>query len=111
MVLSLLIPLRRVLRLEDIITLRHVELMCKVTLATGSIVGYAYGMEFFSAWYSGNPYERYAFINRATGHYPWAYWTMISCNRSEQRRVGKKWKSRWWPVHYNKKNVGRDCIV
>jgi molybdopterin-containing oxidoreductase family membrane subunit len=80
MVLSLLIPLRRVLRLEDIITLRHVELMCKVTLATGSIVGYAYGMEFFIAWYSGNPYERYAFINRATGHYAWAYWTMITCN-------------------------------
>ncbi|MDB6067758.1 MAG: hydrogenase [Pedosphaera sp.] len=80
MVLSLLIPLRKVLKLEDIITLRHVELMCKVTLATGSIVGYAYGMEFFIAWYSGNPYERYAFINRATGHYAWAYWTMIGCN-------------------------------
>src|SRR6202030_189069 len=80
MVLSLLVPLRRLLHLEDIITVRHVELMCKVTLATGSIVGYAYGMEFFIAWYSGNPYERYAFINRATGHYAWAYWTMITCN-------------------------------
>jgi hypothetical protein len=45
------------LKLEDIITVRHVELMCKVTLATGSIVGYAYAMEFFIAWYSGNPYE------------------------------------------------------
>ncbi len=49
-------------------------------MATGSIVGYAYAMEFFIAWYSGNPYERYAFINRAIGHYAWAYWTMISCN-------------------------------
>src|SRR5580692_9168108 len=58
MVLTLLIPLRRMLHLEEIITVRHVELMCKVTLATGSIVGYAYGMEFFIAWYSGNQYER-----------------------------------------------------
>jgi molybdopterin-containing oxidoreductase family membrane subunit len=80
MVLSLLIPLRKVCRLEDIITVRHVELMCKVTLATGSIVGYAYAMEFFIAWYSGNPYERFAFINRAMGPYAWGYWTMITCN-------------------------------
>jgi molybdopterin-containing oxidoreductase family membrane subunit len=80
MVLSLLVPLRRLLHLEDIITVRHVELMCKVTLATGSIVGYAYAMEFFIAWYSGNPYERYAFINRAVGHYWWGYWAMIFCN-------------------------------
>jgi Ni/Fe-hydrogenase subunit HybB-like protein len=80
MVLTLLVPLRKICKLEDIITVRHVELMCKVTLATGSIVGYAYGMEFFIAWYSGNPYERYAFINRAFGPYAWAYWIMISCN-------------------------------
>jgi molybdopterin-containing oxidoreductase family membrane subunit len=80
MVLTLLIPLRKICKLEDIITVRHVELMCKVTLATGSIVGYAYAMEFFIAWYSGNPYERFAFINRAFGPYSWAYWIMISCN-------------------------------
>src|SRR5882724_3277518 len=80
MVLSLLIPLRSMFKLQDIITMRHIDVMCKVTLATGSIVGYAYAMEFFIAWYSGNPYERYAFINRATGHYAWAYWTMITCN-------------------------------
>jgi len=80
MVLTLLIPLRKICKLEDVITVRHVELMCKVTLATGSIVGYAYGMEFFIAWYSGNPYERFAFINRAFGPYGWAYWIMISCN-------------------------------
>jgi molybdopterin-containing oxidoreductase family membrane subunit len=80
MVLTLLIPLRKICKLEDVITTRHVELMCKVTLATGSIVGYAYGMEFFIAWYSGNPYERYAFMNRAFGPYAWAYWIMISCN-------------------------------
>ena len=47
--------------------MRHIDLMCKVTLATGSIVGYAYGMEFFIAWYSGNPYERFTFCNRLFG--------------------------------------------
>ena len=80
MVLTLLIPLRTVCRLQDVITVRHIELMGKVVLATGSIVGYAYAMEFFIAWYGGNPYERYAFMNRAFGPYWWAYWAMISCN-------------------------------
>ena len=80
MVLTLLLPLRIVCRLEDVITVRHVELMCKVLLATGSMVGYAYGMEFFIAWYGGNPYELYAFKNRAFGPYWWAYWAMITCN-------------------------------
>lgn len=80
MVLTLLIPLRSIFKLEEVITIRHVELMCKVVLATGSIVGYAYGMEVFIAWYGGNPYEAYAFANRAFGPYWWAYWIMISCN-------------------------------
>jgi molybdopterin-containing oxidoreductase family membrane subunit len=80
MVLTLLIPLRSACGLQEIITVRHVELMGKVVLATGSMVGYAYGMEFFIAWYSGNPYELYAFKNRAFGPYWWAYWTMVSCN-------------------------------
>jgi molybdopterin-containing oxidoreductase family membrane subunit len=80
MVLTLLVPLRTLCGLEEVITVRHVELMCKVVLATGSIVGYAYGMEFFIAWYGGNPYELYAFKNRAFGPYWWAYWSMISCN-------------------------------
>ncbi|HYV30161.1 MAG TPA: NrfD/PsrC family molybdoenzyme membrane anchor subunit, partial [Candidatus Binatia bacterium] len=80
MVLSLLLPMRTLCHLEEIITVRHIELMGKVILATGSMVGYAYAMEFFIAWYSGNPYELYAFKNRAFGPYWWAYWTMISCN-------------------------------
>jgi len=80
MVLTLMIPLRKLCKLEDIVTLRHVELMCKVTLATGSIVGYAYATEFFIAWYSGNPTEQFTFLNRAFGPYWWAYWTMITCN-------------------------------
>jgi len=80
MVLTLLVPLRTLCKLEDIVTVRHVSLMCKVILATGSIVGYAYGMEFFIAWYGGNPYELAAFKNRAFGPYWWSYWWMISCN-------------------------------
>ena len=80
MVLTLMIPLRSIFKLHDLLTVRHIELMCKVTLATGTIVGYAYGMEFFIAWYGGNPYEAYCFQNRAFGPYAWAYWIMISCN-------------------------------
>jgi molybdopterin-containing oxidoreductase family membrane subunit len=80
MVLTLLIPLRSMCHLEDVITMRHIDVMCKVTLATGSIVGYAYGMEFFIAWYSGSAFERFAFINRAMGPYWWGYWLMIGCN-------------------------------
>jgi molybdopterin-containing oxidoreductase family membrane subunit len=80
MVLTLLLITRQVYGLKDIITIRHLELMNKIMLLTGSIVGYAYSMEFFIAWYSGNEYERYAFINRATGPYWWAYWTMVTCN-------------------------------
>ncbi|MCC6822976.1 MAG: NrfD/PsrC family molybdoenzyme membrane anchor subunit [Verrucomicrobiota bacterium] len=80
MVLTLLIPLRSMCHLEDVITMRHIDVMCKVTLATGSIVGYAYGMEFFIAWYSGSAFERFAFINRAMGPYWWGYWLMVGCN-------------------------------
>lgn len=65
---------------KDYITLDHIEAMNKIILATGLMVGYAYGSEFFIAWYSGNPYERFTFINRALGPYAWAYWLMISCN-------------------------------
>ena len=80
MVLTILIPMRKLCKMEEIITVRHIELMCKVTLATGSIVGYAYAMEFFIAWYGGSPYELYAFKNRAFGPYWWAYWCMVLCN-------------------------------
>ncbi len=60
--------------------MRHMENMSKIIMATGSMVGYAYGIEFFIAWYSGNAYEKFAFINRAFGPYWWAYWIMVSCN-------------------------------
>jgi Ni/Fe-hydrogenase subunit HybB-like protein len=80
MVLTLLIPIRKWYGLEHIITIKHLENMAKIILLTGSLVGYAYGMEFFIAWYSGNPYETFAFVNRAFGPYAWAYWIMVSCN-------------------------------
>jgi molybdopterin-containing oxidoreductase family membrane subunit len=80
MVMTLMIIARQVYGLKDIMTIKHLELMNKIMLVTGSLVGYAYSMEFFMAWYSGNEYERYVFINRATGPYWWAYWTMVTCN-------------------------------
>jgi molybdopterin-containing oxidoreductase family membrane subunit len=80
MVLTIMLPARAIFGLHDLITDDHVDKMCKIILLTGSIVGYAYAMEFFIAWYGGNMYEQYAFINRATGPYWWAYWSMIFCN-------------------------------
>jgi molybdopterin-containing oxidoreductase family membrane subunit len=80
MVMTLAIPARQLWGLKNFITMRHLENMCKVVLFTGSIVGYAYAMEFFIAWYSGEIYESFAFINRAFGPYGWAYWIMVSCN-------------------------------
>ncbi|MCX6624423.1 MAG: polysulfide reductase NrfD [Acidobacteria bacterium] len=80
MVVTLLVIARGVLNLQNLITMKHLENMCMIMLATGSIVGYAYATEFFTAWYSGNRYERFVFLNRAFGPYAWAYWTMITCN-------------------------------
>ncbi|MCB9653297.1 MAG: polysulfide reductase NrfD [Deltaproteobacteria bacterium] len=80
MVITLAIPARIIFGLEKLITLRHLQNMAKVILTTGSMVGYAYGMEFFIAWYSGNPTEGFTFKNRAFGPYAWAYWIMVSCN-------------------------------
>ena len=80
MVLTLLIITRRVYNLEDYITIKHLELMNIVIIVTGSIVGIAYLTELFMAWYSGVEYEQYAFYNRVTGPYWWAYWSMMTCN-------------------------------
>jgi Ni/Fe-hydrogenase subunit HybB-like protein len=80
MVATLLIPAREFFGLKSIIEIRHLELMMKIILATGTMVGYAYAMEFFIAWYSASSYEQFTFINRAFGPYAWAYWAMVSCN-------------------------------
>ncbi len=80
MVLSLMLIARKAMCFEQYITLRHIDTMCKVTLLTSCIVGLAYGTEFFTAWYSANPYEQFAFLNRAKGPYSWAFLIMVSCN-------------------------------
>ncbi len=80
MVLTLMIVTRKALNLEDYITVGHVESMNKIIIATGSIVGIAYITELFISWYSGVEYEQFAFMNRATGPYWWAYWIMMTCN-------------------------------
>ena len=80
MVVTLLVITRKVFQLEEYITPVHLENMNKIILVTGMMVGYAYGCEFFTAWYSGNVYEWFTFKNRAMGPYAWAYWTMIFSN-------------------------------
>jgi molybdopterin-containing oxidoreductase family membrane subunit len=80
MVMTLLLIARWLLNLENLITMKHLENMNKIILVTGSIVGYAYCTEFFIAWYSGDVYERFAFVNRAFGPYAWAAWSMYTCN-------------------------------
>jgi molybdopterin-containing oxidoreductase family membrane subunit len=80
MVQNILIFVRKIFNYEHIITIDTLEKMNKIIIVTGSMVGYAYGMEFFTAWYTGNPIEQFAFMNRALGTYAWAYWTMVSCN-------------------------------
>ena len=80
MVLTLAIPIRRIFKLEDFITMKHLDNMAKVILATGMIVCYGYAMEAFFAWYSGSPYERYMIMNRMLGPYGWSYWALITCN-------------------------------
>ena len=80
MVMTLAILARIVYPVKAFITMNHLEKMAKVIMLTGMMVGYAYGMEFFIAWYSGNPYEFGIFKYRATGWYAWAYWTMVTCN-------------------------------
>jgi len=80
MVLTLMLVARTLFSLEDYITINHIESMNKIIVLTGSVVGIAYITEFFIAWYSGVPYEKYAFINRAFGPYWWAYASMMTCN-------------------------------
>jgi molybdopterin-containing oxidoreductase family membrane subunit len=80
MVLTLMIIARRTMRLEDFITTRHLEVMGRLVLTTGSLVGLAYLTEFVTAMYSGNEYEQFAFLNRALGPYAWGFWIMVGCN-------------------------------
>jgi molybdopterin-containing oxidoreductase family membrane subunit len=80
MVLILAIPIRAFYRLEDFITLRHLDNMAKIILVTGMIVSYGYMMEVFFGWYSANPYESFMISNRMKGPYATIYWLLIACN-------------------------------
>ncbi|MBI5631283.1 MAG: polysulfide reductase NrfD [Elusimicrobia bacterium] len=80
MVLTLMIIARKVMALEDYITDRHLDVMCRIILAVSCMVGLAYSTEYFMSWYAGNPYERFAFVNRRAGPMAWTYWTMVTCN-------------------------------
>jgi Ni/Fe-hydrogenase subunit HybB-like protein len=80
LVITILIPLRIIFKVENLITIKNFDSMAKVILLTGLIVGYAYAIEYFLAWYSGNPYELAIFKWRASGDYAIAFWMMVSCN-------------------------------
>ena len=80
MVITLAVPARAFFGLKSLITPRHLENMNKMILGTSLLVGYSYLIEFFMAWYGGNPYEMFAFVNRALGPYGWAFWVMVGCN-------------------------------
>jgi molybdopterin-containing oxidoreductase family membrane subunit len=92
MVLTLMIPARAIYKLQDIITPQHIDKMAKIILLTGSIVAYAYAMEFFIAWYSGNQYEKFAFYNRIFGPYWWYWWVgMLFCNTLSPQLFWFRW--------------------
>jgi molybdopterin-containing oxidoreductase family membrane subunit len=80
MVLTLAIPIRAIYRLEDFITMRHLQNMAKVMLVTGLIVAYGYTVEAFIAWYSADKYEGFMIWNRVTGPYAPVYWALLFCN-------------------------------
>jgi Ni/Fe-hydrogenase subunit HybB-like protein len=80
MVLTVMIPLRRIYGLEEYITDYHFENMSRFLLLTSTIVGYAYFMEYFIAWYSGVEFEKTSFYLRAFGPYWFSTWTMLICN-------------------------------
>ncbi len=81
LVITLAIPCRQWLGLKELITMRHLDNMAKIMLATGCIVGYAYLLEAWTAWYSGHGPEQFMALNRAFGpQYWWAYWIMVACN-------------------------------
>jgi Ni/Fe-hydrogenase subunit HybB-like protein len=80
MVLTIALPLRAAYRLDDLVTMRHVDALAKFMLASGMVVTYSYAMENFIAWYSGNIYEQYANFARALGPYAPTYWLVIVCN-------------------------------
>ena len=91
MVLTLAIPARYLFGFKDLITMRHLENMSKIMLATGLMVCYGYVMEFFVGWYSGHHYEQFMLMNRMLGPYWWAFWLMIVLNAVVPQILWFKW--------------------
>jgi molybdopterin-containing oxidoreductase family membrane subunit len=80
LVITILIPMRRLFNLRTYVTQEHLGDMAKLMILTGMLLGYSYAVEFFMAWYSGNIYERAIFFYRAFGDYAWALWLLVACN-------------------------------
>jgi len=91
MVLNFLIPVRAYYKLKDLVTIRHIDWMAKIMLATGLIVFYGYILEVFYAAYSGNVFELKLLQDRLSGPYAWSYWMLIACN-------GVVPQIMWWPA-------------
>jgi Ni/Fe-hydrogenase subunit HybB-like protein len=99
MVITLLVPLRRACKLEEVITLTHLQNMCKLILATSLLIAYAYATELFMAWYAGNPVEMYTFKNRLIGPYGWCFGTMVLCNVLIPQLLWFRWfRARPWAM-------------
>jgi len=113
MVATWMIPARHFLGLKHVVTIRHMENMCKVMLATGMMVTYGYIMEHFIAWYSGNPYEGGQFFKvRWFGPMKFIFWTMFFCNCVVPHVFWvKKWRSNMVVVWFCSLliNVGMWC--
>jgi Ni/Fe-hydrogenase subunit HybB-like protein len=80
MIIVILVPLRKLAKLEHLITLQHFNMICKMLIALSLLLSYMYASEFFSAYYSGDMFERHTFTNWAIGLYPWEFWLMIVFN-------------------------------
>ncbi len=94
MVQTIMIIVRKIMKLEKYVTIKHIEYMNLVIIVTGSIVGVAYLTELFISYYSGVEYESYAFINRFSGPYWWSYWAMMTCNVVSPHLFWvKKWRT------------------
>ena len=98
MVLTLAVPCRSIFNLKHLITDRHIENMCKVMLATGCIVTYAYAVEFFTAWYSQHHYEQFVFMNRPLGNYKVGFLSMVALNCVFPQILWIKKFRTWWPT-------------
>jgi molybdopterin-containing oxidoreductase family membrane subunit len=92
MVVTLIVPARKWMAFKHVVTIRHLDAMCKVMLLTGLIVSYGYAMEHFVAWYSGNEFESHVFyFTRARGPYRYVYYLMMFCNVATPNIFWFKW--------------------